>query len=163
MKTSEILEERLNRITEQHKTDLENYKAGKMEYRDYEYITIKYYDESKDLTQQIATEQNREIEVGDGCTIHYWSDKEAYTVIKRTPKTITIQRDKATLDPSFKPEWIAGGFAGTCINQNEQTYTYERNPEGAIITAHWSEKYGCFKANGCYISNGRHEFYDYNF
>lgn len=114
------------------------------------------------LKWELLKEQNREIEVGDGVTLHLWSDAHACTVIARTKTTLTIQRDKATLDPSFKPE--RDGFY--CTNQGDQTYTYERDPEGEIIKCRWSEKYGQFRAGGdgsMKITRGRREFYDYNF
>lgn len=94
------------------------------------------------------------------------ANERGYTVIAKTAKTITIQRDTATLDPNFKPEWIAGGFAGHCTNQDEQTYTYERNPEGEKVRCYWSERLGCYTTGGdqsIRIRRGRHEFYDYNF
>lgn len=106
------------------------------------------------------------VQVGDGVTICLYSDRNAGTVIKRTAKSITVQRDIATLDPNFKPEFVVGGFAGHCTNQNEQTYTYERDEEGSIETFRWSDKYGRYCGGGdqtIKIINGRHEFYDYNF
>ena len=106
------------------------------------------------------------VQVGDGVTICLYSDKHAGTVIKRTAKTITVQRDKATLDPNFKPEWIEGGFAGHCTNVHEQSYTYERDENGAITTYRWSDVYGRYCSSGdqsIKIVNGRHEYYDYNF
>lgn len=103
------------------------------------------------------------VEVGDGVTVRLWSDSHAYTVIKRTPKTITIQQDKATLDPNFKPEWIPGGFAGHCTNQEEQTWTYEPNPNGEILKIRWSEKHYAWRYLDKALIMGRHEFYDYNF
>ena len=109
---------------------------------------------------------NQEVEVGDGVTMHLYSDAHACTVIAKTAKTITIQRDKAIRDPNFKPEWIVGGFAGHCTNQDEQTYTYERNPEGEKVRCYWSERLGCYTTGGdqsIRIRRGRHEFYDYNF
>ena len=103
-------------------------------------------------------------EVGDGVTLHYYSDAEAYTIIKRTATTLTIQRDKATLDPNFKPEIIPGGFVGHCINQHEQTYTYEPDPNGRIYKAYWSEAKKGYYVSGClHVTPGRHEYYDYNF
>lgn len=63
------------------------------------------------------------IQVGDGVTVNLWSDRYAATVIKVTKSTVTVRRDKATLNPDFKPEWIPGGFAAHCTNQDEQTYT----------------------------------------
>lgn len=104
------------------------------------------------------------VKVGDGVTINLWSDRHAATIIKVTAFTVTVQQDKATLDPNFKPEWIIGGFAGHCTNQDEQTYTYERDPNGHIETYRWSNKYGQYGQPGnCTLSKGRHEFYDYNF
>ena len=41
-------------------------------------------------------------QVGEGATVCYFSDAHAYTIIKRTAKTLTLQRDKATLKKSFK-------------------------------------------------------------
>ncbi len=83
-----------------------------------------------------------------------------------TAKTCKEQRDKATLDPNFKPEFIPGGFAAHCTNQDEQSYTYERDPNGEITKCYWSEKKGRFTTGGdqsIKIGPGRHEFYDYNF
>lgn len=104
------------------------------------------------------------VKVGDGVTVRLWSDRHAATVIKVTKCSITVQQDKATLDPNFKPEWIVGGFAGHCTNQDEQTYTYERDPNGSIYTFRWSKKYGTYGTPGnLRLMKGRHEFYDYNF
>ncbi len=111
------------------------------------------------LTKQAHSELN----VGDGVTVNLYTDRHAYTVIKRTACTITIQQDKAILDPNFKPEIIPGGFLGHCINQDEQSYTYERNTSGTKLTLHFSKKYGRFMYLDKPISIGRHEFYDYNF
>lgn len=102
--------------------------------------------------------------VGEGATINLWSDRHACTIIKVTKTTITVQRDTAILNPDFKPEFIPGGFAGQCTNQNEQSYTYERDEQGEITTIHWSEKYQRYGRPGFpTLSKGRHEFYDYNF
>lgn len=102
-------------------------------------------------------------EVGDGASVCYWTDKEAYTIIKHTAKTLTMRRCKATRDPAFVPEIIPGGFVGHVVNNNEQTYTYEEDPDGQVIVAHWSEKKHGFYWHGLHIIPGRHEFYDYNF
>lgn len=111
----------------------------------------------------LVKQAHSELEVGDGVTVVLYSDRNAYTVIKRTPCTITIQRDNAILDPNFKPDIIPGGFLGRCINQDEQNYTYERNESGAKLTLHFSKKYGRFMYLDRAILIGRHEFYDYNF
>jgi hypothetical protein len=102
--------------------------------------------------------------VGEGATERLYTDSHAYTVIKVSPsgKTITIQRDTATLSPDFKPETILGGFVGHTVNQHEQSYTYEADPEGATFTARYTKR-GWTTPGGSRIGHGRHEFYDYNF
>ena len=101
--------------------------------------------------------------VGDGATVCYYSDRDAYTIVKRTKETLTLQRDKAVLSDEFHPVFVPGGFAGTVINQHEQRYTYEPDPDGSTVTAHWSEKKVGYYWHGIRVIPGRHEFYDYNF
>lgn len=123
-------------------------------------------DRIKRLESDFNRELNRELEVGDGVTMHLWSDAHACTIISRTDKTLTIQRDKAIRDPSFKPQWVPGGFSAICTNSEEQSWTYERDPAGEIIRCRWSEKNGCWQSGSdgsIRISRGRHEHYDYNF
>ena len=105
-----------------------------------------------------------QLKVGDGATVCYWTDATACTVIKRTAKTLTLRQDKATLKPSFKPEFILGGFAAHCVNQAEQDYDYEPDPNGRIFRAYWSQsKKGFYVERTLRVIPGRHEFYDYNF
>lgn len=102
--------------------------------------------------------------VGDGATIRLWSDNHACTIIKVTKSSITVQRDKATLHPDFKPEFEMGGFLAYCTNQSEQSYTYERDEQGQVTTLRWSDKYQSYGRPGSQrLIKGRHEFYDYNF
>lgn len=105
------------------------------------------------------------VKVGDGATIHLWSDAHAVTIVKVTKTSVTVQRDIATRDPEWKPEFIVGGFAGHCTNQHSQTYTYEQDPKGELTTFRWSNKYQQYRISksGLSLSKGRHEFYDYNF
>jgi hypothetical protein len=105
------------------------------------------------------------IQVGDGVTMHMYSDAHAGTVIKKTKTSVTIQRDNATMDPNFKPEFVVGGFAGHCTNQEKQVYTYEQDPNGQTMTFRWSKKYNRFQdgKTGISLTKGRREFYDYNF
>lgn len=104
------------------------------------------------------------VKVGDGVTINLWSDRHAATIIKVTAKTVTVRRDKATLNPDFKPEFIPGGFAAHCTNQSEQSYTYEPDENGEVRTFRWSDKYQMYgQPRNLTLSKGRQEFYDYNF
>lgn len=101
--------------------------------------------------------------VGDGVTLHYMTDAHAYTVIAVSPsgKTITIQRDKATLSADFKPDVSVGGFAGHTNNNRDQSYTYDHDPDGNIYKARLTKRGWC--VSGQRVTPGRHEFYDYNF
>ena len=113
---------------------------------------------------EIKNKKWEDVNVGDGVTVHYWTDSEAYTVIARTAQSLTLRRDKAVLDPNFKPEFIPGGFFGTVVNQNEQSYTYEQDENGSVVKAYYSKaKRGFFVSKSLRVTKGRHEFYDYNF
>ena len=93
------------------------------------------------------------VKVGDGVTIHLYSDSHAGTVIRRTAKSITIQQDKAIrIDNNGVSE--------------SQEYRFERDENGWISTHRWSDVYGAFRSSGDQsigITNGRYEYYDYSF
>ena len=168
MKTVKELKIELEMAMEQEEVAKQAWLATRVGYelnlKNEEYRVLRTaQDKVEALKDQIGVAKRFEVKVGDGVTYHLWSDAQACTVIKRTAKSITIQEDEAILDPNFKPEIIPGGFAGHCVNQNEQTYTYKANPNGMIIVARWSDKYGAFMYCGKRITNGRHQFYDYNF
>ena len=94
------------------------------------------------------------LEVGDGATVNLYSDSHAGTIIRRTEKSLWIQRDEATR--------IDSNGMSDC-----QEYSYKPDPNGTVYHARWSEKYGCFMwggfKDGKPISVGRHEYYDYSF
>lgn len=170
MKTSLELKKELEQIKEEKEQAYEAwYKATEeMEYN--EAIKNPLHEKAWDLNRKVKsledkyqTALNSEVKIGDGITISLYSDAHAYTIIKRTATTITIQRDKATLKEGWKPEIIPMGFAGRCMNNYKQDYNYERDENGATKILHWSEKYGNWITKGGSVSLGRHEFYDYNF
>tara|TARA_R110000851_G_scaffold288887_1_gene442991 strand:+ start:6958 stop:7458 length:501 start_codon:yes stop_codon:yes gene_type:complete len=111
-----------------------------------------------------------DVVVGDGLTQLGYSDAHACTVVSRTPKSITVQRDDATLLNKDDLKFHVGGFSAHCSNQNCQEYSYERNTE-AGKTTFTRRKDGTWRAKGAqHVTNrcndirlGRHEFYDYNF
>ena len=113
--------------------------------------------------EAVMKEQRRAVDVGDGVTLCLYTDRQAFTVIRKTKCAIVIQRDKATLANGFKPEFVTGGFSAHCVNQDDQEWVYERDPNGEIHTCRWSEVKGRYTYNGCNIINGRHEYYDWNF
>ena len=102
--------------------------------------------------------ESREFEVGDGATLCGYSDRDAYTVIKRTAKTLTIQEDKSTLLNGFesgeKDALVChpGGFCGHV--EGTQRYSYE-------VVARLTKK--GWKVNGSRVVAGRSHYHDYNF
>ena len=111
---------------------------------------------------ELMRQAHSEIAVGDGVTIRFWSDAHAGTVVRRTKKMLVVRRDKATLSPDYKPEWVVGGFSAICLNQDEQSYTYEPDENGTEYRV-YAGRDGIFRYEGKPIRIGRHEFYDYNF
>lgn len=117
--------------------------------------------------EQTQNEDPQTFEVGDGVTVHGWSDSQAYTVIavSASGRTITIQRDKATRENRDEDTFAAGGFMGhTSHGPNGQVWSYERDPEGAICKA-TRRRDGKWRVSHstATVTAGRHEFYDYNF
>jgi hypothetical protein len=83
----------------------------------------------------------------------------------RTDNKIIVRRLKCLRDPNWKPEFVAGGFAGHCVNQHKQTWLYESNVSNELISLR-KHKDGNFYSRSS--SKFRIElepfyFYDYNF
>ncbi len=108
--------------------------------------------------------------VGDGATVVLYSDRHAYTVVavSKSGKTITLQRDKATLlnsAGSGEPDALVfepGGFAGH--TSGVQRWAYEEDEDGKTIKASL-RKDGRWRVSksGERVKPGRHEHYDFNF
>ena len=104
-----------------------------------------------------------QFKVGDGATVHLYTDASAWTVIAVSPsgRTITIQGDNAELSPDWKPEIIPGGFSGHCVNNYSQEWVCTPNPNGPVRKARLTKS--GWSANGNRVSKGRRPFHDYNF
>lgn len=111
-------------------------------------------------------------EVGDGATIRGWTDCQAATIIARTAKTITVQKDKQTLlngANSGEPDALTcypGGFMAHV--EGKQRYAYKTTKYGAVATfslrrnGRWVQV-GQGARTGTSLGLGRHGFYDFNF
>jgi hypothetical protein len=97
-----------------------------------------------------------ELKVGDGVTETFHSDcppshwrggtpRHAGTVVKVTPCTVSVQRDKSTLDIV------------------KQEYTYEADPDGGVTIFRWLRKGKYESAFGSGLIGGRYEWYDPSF
>jgi len=95
-------------------------------------------------------------EVGQGCTLLYFTDRVPATIIRATPKLIEVQEDNyERLDTN--------GMSDT------QDYSYTANPKGTVHTftlrqnGRWVRK-GETISNGLRCSIGiRRRYYDYSF
>ena len=114
----------------------------------------------------------QEPEVGMGVTELGWSDAYPWEIIKViSSRKIILRRMKAERDPAWKPEMIAGGFSGHCINNNSQRWIITSDQSGKIkvATLRKNNKWiwlgdpatgSC--AKGLRLGEARY-FYDYNF
>lgn len=93
-----------------------------------------------------------------------YTDVHPYEVVARTRKTILVRAMDSKLDPDWKPEIVAGGFAGHCTNGHTQRWNITSNPQNPVYRAY-------LRKNGYYYSAmGKHglddypdRFHDYNF
>lgn len=95
-----------------------------------------------------------------------YSDVTPYEVVRVvSEQTLEVREMSSQRDPNYKPEFIPGGFAGHCINQDDQQWIINSNPEGRVIRIRrtkrgtWQDKYG----NKFAINSKPVRYYDYNF
>lgn len=91
----------------------------------------------------------REIpKVDDAATQAVGSDAYPFTVIavSKSGQSITVQRDAV--------HYVSGSF-----QTNDAVYRLERDPQGSVLKARWSTKYGRFQTSGgtpIYVGNRRY-------
>lgn len=104
--------------------------------------------------------------VGDGITVRGWSDTKAYTVVALVGSTGFIaQRDKATRTNRGDDHFSPGGFVGHTSHDGPQQWSYQADPDGSTVKV-TRRKDGTWRPSGSStnpVSEGRHEYYDYNF
>jgi hypothetical protein len=146
------IQEVKNKIDELYAKKDEIMRDESLEWQEYVKIIMPLNDEISYYERLLLRIKRYNVNVGDGVTICYYTDREAGTIIKRTKNTITYQQDKAIRTDN-------NGMSDC------QEYRYERDPNGKIEVYHWSNKYGCFRnsKNHLYVINGRHEYFDYSF
>ena len=146
------LEEVKNKINELNTKKDEIMRDESFEWQEYVKIMMPLNDEIDYYERLLLRIKRYNVQVGDGVTICYYTDREAGTIIKRTKNTITYQQDKAIRTDN-------NGMSDC------QEYRYEWDPNGKVEVYHWSHKYGCFRnsKNHLYVINGRHEYFDYSF
>jgi hypothetical protein len=95
-----------------------------------------------------------------------YSDVEPHEVVRQvSDKCLEIRAMKADRDPSWKPEFIPGGFAGHCTNQSSQRWVISPNASQPTVrirlgkNGKWKDRNG----NRYVLSDHPIKFYDYNF
>ena len=122
------------------------------------------YDECRKYELQMFSDWYHEMDVGDKAHVRMWSDEYPVTIIKKTATTLTVRRDKAVLDPNWKPEFVLGGFSAHCTNNDEQKWIISDDPDGDVEVFRWSKCMNCFKDNcNCKLLPGWTKVHDYNF
>lgn len=95
-----------------------------------------------------------------------WSDAHPYEVLRRVSgRCLEIRAMNATRDPEWKPEFIAGGFAGHCTNNSEQLWHFasdERFP-AFRIRLHKGGQWKDANGNRYSLDSKPVRFHDYNF
>ena len=122
------------------------------------------WEEREEAERKMFADWYHEMEVGDHAHVVMYTDVYPVTIIRKTATMLVVRCDKATLDPDWKPEIIPGGFVGHCVNNDEQVWNIEEDPEGCIETFRWSKRYNAYRdAAGCKLLPGWVKKYDYNF
>jgi hypothetical protein len=63
-----------------------------------------------------------------------YSDVDPYEIVRIvSDKTIEIREMKTEPDTSVELKWVAGGFAGHCVNQNEQKWIISSDETAPVI------------------------------
>jgi hypothetical protein len=112
-------------------------------------------------TQLKKVEINSEIsEIKQFCNLHLYTDVEPFEVIQIiNTKKVVIRPLHATRISEM--EFVSGGFAGHCVNNYGQKWSYESLPDANTITITLTKKgwgQGMHKMNHNPI-----KFYDFNF
>jgi hypothetical protein len=95
-----------------------------------------------------------------------WSDVEPFEVVRVvSEKCLEIRGMDAELDPAWKPEWVVGGFAGSCVNQREQKWLIASNPGNPVRRIRQRKNGDWYSPCGSRFALGDQpiKFYDYNF
>lgn len=122
------------------------------------------YDERRAAEEKMFADWYHEMEVGDHAHVVMYTDVYPVTIVKKTATTLTVRRDKAERDPNWKPEFVVGGFAAHCTNNDEQRWIITEDPDGYTETFRWSKRYNAYRDTaGCELLPEWRKKYDYNF
>jgi hypothetical protein len=167
------MEEKIKKINEDIDRQIEELKKGLIEEPTYEDTKNGTWSEKWNKAYKVNSPIKREIDslelkkIKAYCNNHMYSDVEPYEVVKVVShQTIEVRPMIAEKDESVKMEYIAGGFAGHCVNNHAQKWFYKSNEEAEVIRLRWSKANNQWqqgKYNRFRMSDNPYKFYDYNF
>jgi hypothetical protein len=94
-----------------------------------------------------------------------YSDVNPFEIVRRvSDKTLEIRSMSAERDPSWRPDFIPGGFSGTVVNQSSQRWIISSDDQAVTFRIRmgkrgWRDSGG----NRYELSDKPVKFYDYNF
>jgi hypothetical protein len=93
-----------------------------------------------------------------------YSDIIPYEIVRRvSDKTIEVREMKAEIDPTWKRDFIPGGFFGHTANNDSQKWMISSDETQPVIRIR-KQKNGRWGKNGRFsLSNEPVRFYDFNF
>lgn len=104
--------------------------------------------------------------VGKFANLIGYSDVSPFEIVRVvSEKCIEVRSMNAELDPTWKPEFVTGGFAGHCHNNNQQRWVITSDSEGHTFRirlrndGHWYSAFG----SRFQLSDEPRKHYDYNF
>jgi hypothetical protein len=78
-----------------------------------------------------------------------YSDTDPYEIVRRvSDKCLEVRAMDAELSKDWKPEFVSGGFAGHCVNNERQQWIITPNVNGRVLRIRlrkdgtWRSKYG---------------------
>ena len=94
-----------------------------------------------------------------------YSDIEPFEVVRVvSERCLEIRAMRAERDPSWQPEWIPGGFAGHCLNQAEQRWVIQSDPNGRVLRIRLGRNgWRSADRDRFEVADQPRRFYDYNF
>ena len=95
-----------------------------------------------------------------------YTDINPFEVVRViSDKTLEVRAMDAIRDESIELQWVAGGFAGHCVNQSQQKWLIKSNPSNRIVRIRLSKNKGWQDKDGrkFRLSDQPTKFYDYNF
>ena len=104
-------------------------------------------------------------QVGMGVTVTLYTDRVVYTIVRVSDsgKNFWAVEDKVTKNPNFTPDFRAGGFFGTVVNQDDQTWIYAPGDEEPKRFSQTKNGNYSIKGNKRVRVGVKSYYYDYNF